>query len=620
MSDFNDYYEAVIGTYPFRAVCIRNVARFSFDISDYDKNAKYGVAIYDKRTDMLIHKKVFSEKNRIGNVYSMVVRDYDPDKYTYNFFCNDYFITDERAQRYSDKLHFGNFDPAKARKAVIDNRRFAGKKPCVPYEDMFLYQLHVRGFTMHASSGVKHKGTFAGVKEKIPYLKKLGVTSVCLQPAYEFNENDKKTGRYNYWGYCRGYYYSPKSAYSFSDDPCEEFADMVNAFHDQGMEVIMQMYFPEEFPRREIPSILEFWAYKYGVDGFHVLGVNMPIGLIDESSILADVKIFADSLFGAKIESTDFYDTASGGRRYGLYRDDYMYALRRFLKGDPNSISDAMFRIKNNPSGYGVINFFDAYNTFTLADIVAYDHKHNESNGEDNHDGSENNCSWNCGVEGPTKKPKINALRNKQIKNALMLLFASSGVPMIFMGDEFGNTQDGNNNPYCHDSLVTWLDWKGLRRKNSFYDFIAEFAKIRRENRFYHDSRELSTLDTEGCGYPEFSFHGENAWLSEMQGYRHSVGIMLCNKGSLHYLALNMYWDKAELALPRAPKGQKWEIRFSSDEAKLLENDKVSLADRSIAYIVSVPVKTEINAKAKTKAKANVEVKTNKAKKESKIS
>ena len=583
--------------------------KFSFDISGYEKSAKYGVAIYDRHTDMLIRKKEFPAESRIGNVYSMEVKEFDPEKHSYNFFCNDYFITDERAERFSDKLHFGNFDITKALKAIIDDRRFAGKKPYVPYEDMFLYQLHVRGFTMHASSGVKHKGTFKGVAEKIPYLKKLGVTSIELQPAYEFNENDIKTGRYNYWGYCRGYYYTPKSAYSSSDDACAEFAEMVNAFHAEGMEVIMQMYFPEAFSRREIPDILEFWASKYGVDGFHVLGVNLPIGLIDESGILADVKIFSDSLFGARLEHSDFYDSSSDGKRYGLYRDEYMYSMRRFLKGDPCSLPDALFRIKYNPAGHGVINFFDAYNTFTLTDTVTYDHKHNDSNGENNHDGSDNNCTWNCGVEGPTKKPKINALRNKQIKNALMLLFASSGVPMIFMGDEFGNTQEGNNNPYCHDSLVTWLDWKGLKRKNSFYDFIAGFAKIRRENKFYHDSRELSPIDTEGCGYPEVSFHGENAWLSDIPAYRQSVGIMLSNGGKLHYLAINMHWDKSTLALPRAPKGQKWKIMFSSDEVSLQDNEKVSMEDRSIAYILSVPdesVKSTGKDKKKTVRKKTV--------------
>ncbi len=604
MSDKNLKIGAFSGAFSIKTFLSDGGYRFSLDISELDKNAKYGVAVYDREHEMLISRYEFSEADRTGNVYSGIIPEFDSEKYVYNYYCNDYYMTDERAERFSDHLRFGTFDITKPRKAIFDNRRFPTKKPHIPFDEMFIYLLHVRGFTMHASSGVKHKGTFKGVSEKIAYLKKLGVTSIELQPAYEFNENDIKTGRYNYWGYCRGYYYAPKSAYSSSDDPCQEFADMIDAFHKEGMEVIMQMYFPESFPRREIPTILEFWTAKYGVDGFHVLGVDIPLGLIDESGLLADSKIFADNLYGIKQEKTDFYDSAATSKRYGLFRYDYMYNMRRFLKGDPNSLSEAVMKIKSNPAGYGVINFFDTYNTFTLADCVTYDHKHNESNGEDNHDGDDNNCTWNCGVEGPTKKPKINVLRNKQIKNALMLLFASSGVPLIFMGDEFGNTQEGNNNPYCHDSLVTWLDWKGLKRKNSFYEFISEFARIRRENNFYHGSRELSPIDTEGCGYPEVSFHGENAWLSDIPNYVHSVGIMICHKGMLHYLAINMHWDKAMLALPRAPKGQKWEIKFSSDEVSLLENEKVSISDRSIAYIVSVPDKSAVKEKPVKKTKS----------------
>jgi glycogen operon protein len=575
--------------YPCKVICTPEGCRFTVNSGNFPKNSKLGVAVYDKTNGSLAFKHMFTENERIGNVYSAIISDFDPNSHSYSYICNDKYYTDERAEGFTDKLSFGDFDPSKALKAcVIPEFDWKDdKKPTVSYEDMFLYLLHVRGFTMDPSSGVKHKGTFKGLSEKKDYLKKLGVTSIELQPAYEFNENDKKTGRYNYWGYCQGLYYTPKSAYSESTDAATEFANMVNAFHKDGMEIIMQMYFPEDFPKREIPFILEYWAVKYHIDGFHVLGSNIPMDIIDDSPILSDVKIFTDNLWGVNMPQTDYYDSKPVTKRYGLFRDEYMYALRRFIKGDSGVLADVVSKLRNNPKDYAVINYLDSYNTFTLADCFAYDHKHNENNGEDNRDGCDYNCTWNCGEEGPTNKPKVNALRRKQMKNALILLFLSSGVPMIFMGDEMGNTQMGNNNAYCHDDEVTHLDWKGLKRKNSNFDFISALAKIRREHTFYHDEKEMSMVDLEGCGFPELSYHGESAWMTSLDSYKNSIGIMVSEKGVLYYFAINMHWEKAVLSLPRAPKGCEWSIVNSTDDVEISKDDKITLTERTIALVVS---------------------------------
>ncbi|MCR4618090.1 MAG: hypothetical protein K5669_07900 [Lachnospiraceae bacterium] len=575
--------------YPCKTTYTPCGCRFSLDISSLAKDAKYGVAIYDKATDIMIRKREFKDCERIGNVYTAIIPDFDRSKHSYTFYCNDYYMTDLRAENYSDKLHFGNFDASKARKAMLSPifNWDVDVKPRTPYEDSFIYMLHVRGFTMHASSKAAHKGTFLGVTEKLKYLKKLGVTAIDIQPCYEFNENDKKTGRYNYWGYCKGYYYTPKSAYAFSDNPCTEFCEMVKAAHAQGIEIIMQMYFPASFERREIPYVLEFWAAKYHVDGFHVMGENMPMSLIDESPVLADTKIIAESLWGTNLENKDYYDTAKTQKRYAEFNDSYMYVMRRFLKGDSGIMGEAASKMRNNPLSYAVINYFDSFNSLTLTDLVSYDHKHNDDNGEDNRDGNDYNCSWNCGEEGPSNKPKILSLRRKQIKNALIMLFMSSGVPMIFMGDEMGNTQKGNNNPYCHDSDITWLDWKGLKRKASVYDFIAGLAKIRKEHHFYHSEKEMSMVDLEGNGFPELSYHGESAWIGDTGSYKNDLGIMYCEKGKLYYAAINMHWDKNTLSLPRAPKNSSWKIYYSTDEAVLSDEGKITLKERTIAVVIS---------------------------------
>ncbi len=579
------------GLFPCKTAYTPGGCRFSFDISGYDKKSVFGVAVYDKATDIMIKRRKFSENERCGNVYSAIIPDFDRDKHSYSFFCNDLLITDERAEAYTDKLYFGNFDPSKVRKAILSKGMDpdSDQRPDIPYEQMFMYMLHVRGFTMHSSSGVKHKGTFLGMVEKLNHLKKVGVNAVDIQPLYEFNENDPKTGRYNYWGYCRGYYYTPKSAYASGDDAGSEFRYMVGEFHKAGIEVIMQMYFPADFSRREIPYILEYWAVRYHVDGFHLLGENLPMNLIDESSILSDVKIISDNLWGVGPETCDPYSKGCDDRRYALFSDSYLYTLRRFLKGDQGILMDVVRCMRNNPNDHAVINFLDSYNTFTLLDAVSYDYKHNLDNGEENRDGNDYNCSWNCGEEGATRKPKINALRAKQVKNALILLFLSSSVPMIFMGDEMGNTQNGNNNPYCHDSDITWLDWRGLGRKNSMFSFISMLSKLRKEYTFYHKNGELSMVDVDGCGFPEISYHGESAWMTSFDNYKNCIGIMFSEKGRLFYLAVNMHWDRTDLSLPRAPKGCRWVIKQSTDRADL-SGDKISLEGRSIAEIVSEPV------------------------------
>jgi len=529
-----------------------------------------GVAVYDIKTNALIRKYPADNKSYFGDVYSVLINDFEYESWAYTFYCNDVFFADKRAERYINVAKYGHFNEAEVLKAVFDCEFiYEDVRPNIKYEDAFIYQLHVRGFTIHNSSGTKFKGTYKGVADKLDYLQKLGITTLEFQPINEFNECDSKTGRLNYWGYCSGCYYAPKSSYAYTDNASMEFISLVKDIHMHNQEIILQMYFPAEFDKCEIIHILEYWTVKFHIDGFHLLSENAPIELIDKSSILSRSKILCDRLEGASINNS-IGNNAS--RRYALYKDDYMYTMRRFLKADEFSLNEAIFMLRENNSGFATINYFDAFNSLTLFDMVSYERKHNEENGEENRDGSDYNCSWNCGEEGQTRKQKVLSLRKKQIKNALTLLAISAGTPMIYMGDEFGRSQMGNNNPYCLDSKITWVDWNMAKKQFNQIDFIRDLVDLRKKYAVLHSKNELSMVDVSGCGYPQISYHGDSAWKTQTEGHRHNLGIMYCDNGKLLYLAINMHWDSATLAFPRAPKGYEW-------RAFLTTNDEIKLDD-----------------------------------------
>lgn len=548
------------------------------------KASECGVILYDRATGRELERIPFEECDRIGNLYCKTVRGYEASGISYLYYSDSELITDPRATGLVSERQYGS--PVKEPlKAVINDSDYDwgnDKHPRLKFEDSFFYLLHVRGFTKSPSSGVKHKGTFAGIAEKLDYLSSLGITAIELQPAYEFIETQCGPkiepsygyrvskplqvipGKLNYWGYKPGYYYAPKENYSSSPDASAEFKNLVKDLHNRGMEICMQFYFAPDFPESEILEILRYWVINYHVDGFHLMGMNIPMRLVSSDSLLAGTKLLNDHLDNVDFESLK---DSGYGRFIGLYKDDFRYPMRRLLKGDEGQVSDALSFIRSNPKDYGRINFFSDYQGFTLMDMVSYDRKHNEENGEDGRDGSDYNFSWNCGEEGITRKKKIRDLRIRQIKNAYSLMMLGAGTPLIFMGDEFGNSQKGNNNPYCIDSQVTWLDWKDLKKNSELTDYLRRLVRLRGDHKILKSSRELYMIDTENCGYPELSYHSDTAYRASCEYYSRSFGIMYCeDKGeSLLYAAVNMGWEENVLALPRAPKGFDWHIKFSTD-------------------------------------------------------
>ena len=248
-------------------------------------------------------------------------------------------------------------------------------------------------------------------------------------------------------------------------------------------------------------------------------------------------------------------------------------------------LDSVLYHMRHIPDQAGAIHYISNYYGFTLADLVSYDRKHNEHNGEENRDGNDYNCSWNCGEEGAARRKRTRQLRLRQMKNAMCLLLFSQSTPLLFMGDEFGNSQKGNNNPYCQDNAITWLDWEQGKKNKEILDFWKKLVAFRREHPILHPAKELRLMDYLACGYPDLSYHGQNAWQPRTDGCFRHIGIMFCGKyaqreeksdDTFLYLAMNMDWVGQELALPKLPKGMEWTKAFSTEETEDTKEEEKS--------------------------------------------
>lgn len=582
-----------------------------------------GVLLYDKRHKGGI-KIPFPEENRTGSVYSMLLRDYQDRECSYLFYQGEHIFQDPYCRKLENSNRYGavkkNLSKCKVQDSVYAWEGDTSLR--TPYEDMILYSLHVRGFTKHRSSNVKCRGTYAGIVEKIPYLKELGITSLLLMPAYEFDEllvqenntqpmsMEQAVASYmqelpvqddgavqeiaykiNYWGYQKGLYYIPKSGYAYSKDAVTEYKDMVKAMHQNGIEVLMQFYFPTDVSPIEMIDIMKYWVLEYHIDGFHVMGVNLPIELFMQEPLLAETKILTEQEFHPQ------QNHSVGCRHLGRMTEGFLYDIRKFLKGDSNMMNPFLFYIRNNSSETGVVNYIAKWDGFRLADLVSYNHKHNEPNGEDNQDGTDYNCSWNCGAEGRSRKKNILELRTRQMKNAMTLLFLSQGTPLLYSGDEFGNTQEGNNNPYCQDNAVAWIKWNQMESGKELLAYTKMLIRLRKEHPILHSAAPLKGIDYLSCGYPDISFHGREAWRPDTGSASRSMGIMYCGyygqidgvkDDTLFYIGINMHWEAHNLGLPQPPKGKMWTLissTFSKDDAYSLTDgnaQEIRIAPRTI--------------------------------------
>lgn len=566
--------------------------------------------LYQKGTDEVAARLPFPESARGDHFYAMKVK-LQPAKYEYNYCEGERVITDPYATLIRGRKEFGAVpDPSPhSLRGGFAEEKYDWEDDCcpeIPYHEAIMYHLHVRGFSMQRNSGVRKKGTFAGLREKIPYLSSLGVNQVKLMPVYEFEDMvsrmPKKNSpvksqaeaasrafekpgteeyRKNYWGYGDGFYFAPKEAYAAGSHPEREFRDMVKAFHAAGIEVILEFCFTDRMDFCQIARCLSYWAERYHVDGFSVIARDSVVAELARLPLFEKRKLictwYPDHIKAYNEEEKQFLLAESN--------DGFMNDCRRILKGDEEFLEAFSYRIRHNDVSCGQINYMTNHDGFTLLDLVSYDHKYNAENGEQERDGTDYNYSWNCGEEGPSRKKEILSLRMRQRKNAYAMLLFSQGTPMLLAGDEFGNSQNGNNNPYCHDSELTWLDWSKLRSSRELTDFVRDAIAYRKEHKVLHQNRSLQCADQFSSGFPDLSFHGEQAWYGDFDRMRRQLGCMYSGyyageKGFV-YIAYNFHWAPRDFALPLLPKGQAWHkvMDTSLKRSFMPEGEQEILAD-----------------------------------------
>lgn len=516
-------------------------------------------------------KERYEMTEAIGEVRFLALEGMDPADYEYNYMIGGEVTVDPYARGLAGRDIWGKERDIQKHevRGVLKNGRYdwEGDEPLkLPFHSIVAYSLHVRGFTKHTSSGVEKKGTFSGVVEKLPYLKDLGINQIQCMPVYEFEE----CGRFrNYWGYGQAYYFAPKSAYAASGDGERELKDMVKACHKEGIEVVLEMPFTGDTSKQLMEECLRYYCLEYHIDGFLLNPYVAPMDAIHADPILKHTKILV-------------HDTG------------FQTVMRRFLKGDEGMVRDVMYWLRHQSETKEILNMITGQTGFTLRDLVSYDGKHNEANGEQNQDGPDYNYSWNCGAEGPSRKKAVTELRKNQTRNAFFLLLLAQGTPCILAGDEFGNTQKGNNNVYCQDNPVGWLDWSGLEKHPELHDFVKELIAFRKKHPVFWPEKEMTGMTYSKKGVPDVSYHGENAWRVPLEVSSRQLGVYYSGTDRTGegdedcFVAYNMHWLEHTFALPALPRGKKW-YRIAStregilDKAEPLDDQKFAeVKDRTI--------------------------------------
>ncbi|MCR5746652.1 MAG: glycogen debranching protein GlgX [Lachnospiraceae bacterium] len=631
----------------------------------------------------------FPEDFRIGNVYTMLVYgiNIETTEYGYRFdgindpkrglrFDKERVLLDPYAKSVSGRSVWGRkpdmSDPFPHRGQIIREDFFwDGDKPLeIRQGDIVIYELHIRSFTEHKSSGVKHKGTYAGLIEKIPYLKELGVNCVELMPVFEFDEfeNSKEVNGMrllNYWGYSTVDFFAPKAGYAASamfGMEADELKNMIKKLHENGIEVVLDVVFNhtaegnEDGPyisykgidnrtyylltpdghyynfsgcgntmncnnpvvRKVVLDCLRYWVASYHVDGFRfdlasILSRDedgtpmMDPPLLD--SIAHDAVLGKSLLIAEAWDAAGLYQVGSfpSWKRWSEWNGRYRDCLRKFIKGEAGCAPEMYLRIRGSVDMYGQrsanasINFITCHDGFTLYDLVSYNEKHNEANGEDNRDGCNDNYSWNCGEEGETSDPEILSLRRRQMKNMITILLTSRGIPMLLSGDEFANTQMGNNNAYCQDNEISWLDWDLLAKNNDIFEYVKRLIAFKKAHPVLRVSRY--EFGENGTGYPEMSFHGLNPWdldenapgLCFAYMYAEDHAKFGTEKDCFIYIAVNAHWEEHRYLFPVIPEGYRWHLLseaygFSAvpgKEKRLKYQEGITLGPRSTAVIIA---------------------------------
>lgn len=549
--------------------------------AEIPKDAQAALVLYKKNAKKPFMEIPFPDEKRMGKMRSVSLRGITAEQIQYNLRINGNIVQDPYAYHIYGKNEFGakmdGEDEHKIRCGLLLEEEYAWEEdqvPDIPYEEMILYELHVRGYTKQAKIPAKKRGTYAGLTEMIPYWKELGINVIELMPAYEFPEvslPEKKTdmvyekrqeGKVNFWGYVPGFYFSLKESYCAAKNPEKEFKDLIKALHREKIACIMQFYFPKEVDPQTALRALQFWKICYHVDGFHLIGDGVVKELFLHDGILSDGKLFFTDLSAADHSMKCMRECAAADYNRGFWCD-----MRRMLKSDPGMVPSVIYHIQKKAEMPASVNYMASHDGFTMTDMVSYNDKHNDVNGENNRDGNTEEFSWNCGEEGSAKTSFVRRIRQRQMKNAAIMLFCSPGIPMLYGGDEIGNSQGGNSNAYCQDNPVGWIDWDGIRKNEKWLEFVKAAIAFRKAHPALYRLGDLQEGEGLLKGIPKLSFHSEKSWYVSGEETSRLLGIMYCGSFDdplqelLHdcvYVAYNFHWENRTIALPNLPEGMSW--------------------------------------------------------------
>ena len=627
----------------------------------------------------------FPDSYRIGDTYSMLVFDIKPDEFEYAFsfdgpyepakgllFNEENVLLDPYSRavtgqrKWGEKPEGGKDFEYRAR-VVKSNFDWGNIKQLEqPFEDLVIYETHVRGYTKDKSSGVSALGTFAGLKDKIPYLKDLGINAVELMPIFEFDEMESArvvdgVQLYNYWGYNTVSFFAPNTSYAFNEEhnhEGDELKSLIKALKENGIEVILDVVFNHTAEGNEMGPCFSFkgidnnvyymltpdahyynfsgcgnvmncnhpvvrsfiidclrhWAIEYRVDGFRfdlasILGrdqngapmANPPIlESLAFDPVLGKMKLIAEAWDAGGLYQVGSFPSWNRWAEWnGRYRDD----MRSFLKGDDGMAGNAITRITGSRDLYSPesrghkasVNFMTCHDGFTLYDLYSYNEKHNEKNGWNNTDGDNNGHSWNCGAEGETDDPNVNGLRRRLIKNAFAALLCSRGPAMFFAGDEFCNTQFGNNNAYCQDNIISWLDWSRLEEFKEIHDFVRHMIQFRKEHRILRKMTKPSS-----CQFPEISVHNGTPFNASTDYKTKLIGIMYAGRNEedteddIVFYCMNAYWEPLVMQLPVLPNGKHWHVDTNTNAEYFDGEDFTAKTELLGVNTIRVPARTTI--------------------------
>lgn len=627
----------------------------------------------------------FPDSYRIGDTYSMLVFDIKPDEFEYAFsfdgpyepakgllFNEENVLLDPYSRavtgqrKWGEKPEGGKDFEYRAR-VVKSNFDWGNIKQLEqPFEDLVIYETHVRGYTKDKSSGVSAPGTFAGLKDKIPYLKDLGINAVELMPIFEFDEMESARvvdglQLYNYWGYNTVSFFAPNTSYAFNEEhnhEGDELKSLIKALKENGIEVILDVVFNHTAEGNEMGPCFSFkgidnnvyymltpdahyynfsgcgnvmncnhpvvrnfiidclrhWAIEYRVDGFRfdlasILGrdqngapmANPPIlESLAFDPVLGKMKLIAEAWDAGGLYQVGSFPSWNRWAEWnGRYRDD----MRSFLKGDDGMAGNAITRITGSRDLYSPesrghkasVNFLTCHDGFTLYDLYSYNEKHNEKNGWNNTDGDNNGHSWNCGAEGETDDPNVNGLRRRLIKNAFAALLCSRGPAMFFAGDEFCNTQFGNNNAYCQDNIISWLDWSRLEEFKEIHDFVRHMIQFRKEHPILRKMTKPSS-----CQFPEISVHNGTPFNASTDYKTKLIGIMYAGRNEedteddIVFYCMNAYWEPLVMQLPVLPNGKHWHVDTNTNAEYFDGEDFTAKTELLGVNTIRVPARTTI--------------------------